>query len=121
MLILKPRKNQGKTQKQPGQGWETVDENMGKKEGNFRKRTKIWPKGRKFDNCGIKNVEKEEILDIVDKIYPRAICKMVKNQAKKSRNAGCSLKKGRKGDRIAKNGHDKKPCLSMRFENDNRS
>ena len=76
MLILKPRKNQGKTQKQPGQGWETVDENMGK-----RKETS--GRGRKS-------------------------CKMEKNQAKKSRNAGCSLKKGRKGDRIAKNGHDKK-------------
>lgn len=52
MLILKPRKNQGKTQKQPGQGWETVDENMGK-----RKETS----GR-----GRKSGQKEENLIIVE-------------------------------------------------------
>ena len=52
MLILKPRKNQGKTQKQPGQGGETVDENMGK-----RKETS----GR-----GRKSGQKEENLIIVE-------------------------------------------------------
>lgn len=71
---VKSRKNR----KTAGIGMENGGRKHRKKEENFRKRKKIWPKGRKLNDCGIKNDKKDEILGTVDKIHPRIICKIVK-------------------------------------------
>lgn len=73
-IPVKSRKNR----KTAGIGMENGGRKHRKKEGNFRKRKKIWPKGRKLNDCGIKNDKKDEILGTVDKIHPRIICKIVK-------------------------------------------